>query len=79
VVKQVYQVKKDNRKCNVLDSISNKKEPVKLTLATEDNEMKQVIDGARCAQSEQVKLEVPKSKEETPLCKTKSWSGCHSA
>ena len=38
--------------------------------------MKQVIAGARCAKSEQVKFEVSKSKEETTLCKTKSQPGC---
>jgi hypothetical protein len=42
VVKQVYRVKKDGRKCDVSDSVSNKKQPIKLTLATEDKEMKQV-------------------------------------
>jgi hypothetical protein len=45
-------------------------------LASKDKEMKQVIAGARCAKSEQVKFEVSKSKEETKLCKTKSQSGC---
>ena len=69
-------MKKDNRKCDVSDSISNKKEPVKLTLATEDKEMKQVNAGARSAKSEQVKLKVPEAKEETLMCKTKSQPGC---
>jgi hypothetical protein len=76
VVKQVYQVKKDKRKHDVSDSISNNKEPVNLISATEGKEMKQVIVEARCAKSEQVKLKVLKAKEETLMCKTKSQPGC---
>jgi hypothetical protein len=71
VVKQVYQVKKDNHKRDVSDSISDKKETVKLTLAPEGKEMKQVIVEVRCAKYEQVDLKVPKAKEATLLCKTK--------
>lgn len=76
VVKQVYQVKKDNRKSDVSDSILSNKELVNLILATNDKEMKQVTVEARCAKSEQVKLKVPKAKEQTPPCKIKSQPGC---
>ncbi|PNT68503.1 hypothetical protein BRADI_3g41505v3, partial [Brachypodium distachyon] len=70
VTKQVYRIKKDVRECVVSDSISNNKEPVKLTLATKGEEMKNHI-----AKSEITK-KVPKIKKELPLCKAKSQPGC---
>jgi hypothetical protein len=49
VAKQVYLVKKNGRKCDISDSFSNKKQSVKLTLATEGKEMQKVIVEARVA------------------------------
>ena len=75
VVKQVYRVKRDGRKCATSDLISNNKEPIKvLTLATKGNEASQ-----SSAKSEGKKLRVHKVKQELPLLQTKSQSGCHSA
>ena len=42
VIKQVYRVKKDGRKCVVLDSTPNIEKPAELTLATKDKEVKRV-------------------------------------
>ncbi|PNT66311.1 hypothetical protein BRADI_3g09996v3, partial [Brachypodium distachyon] len=70
VIKQIYRIKKDGRECVVSDLISNNKEPVKLTLATKGEEMKDQI-----AKSEITK-KVPKIKKELPLCKEKSQPGC---
>ena len=73
VVKQVYRVKRDGRKCATSDLISNNKEPIKvLTLATKGNETKQPIIGSRSAKSEEKKLRVHKSKKELPSVKTES-------
>ena len=53
VVKQVYRVKRDGRKCAASDLISNNKEPIKvLTLATKGKEVKQSIDKNQRAKSE---------------------------
>jgi len=72
VVKQVYQVKKDGRKCATSDLFSNNKEPVKvLTLATKGNEVSQ-----SSAKSEGKKLRVHKAKKELALVETESQPRC---
>ena len=77
VVKQVYRVKRDGRKCATSDLISNNKEPIKvLTLATKGNEMKQPIIESQSAKSEEKKLKVHKAKKEFPLVKTESQPRC---
>src|SRR3990170_5347058 len=56
VIKQVYRVKRDGRKCATSDLISNNKEPIKvLTLATKGNEVKQSIDKNQSTKSEKKK------------------------
>jgi hypothetical protein len=62
-------VKKDGRKCDVSDSVSNKKESVKLTLAVEDKEMKS---------KEQVKFEVSKSRKRRHCAKLNHSRDAHS-
>ena len=42
VIKQVYHVKKDGRKCVVSDSTPNNEKPAELTLATKGKEVKRV-------------------------------------
>mgnify|MGYP007017564297 FL=1 len=77
VVKQVYRVKRDGRKCATSDLISNNKEPIKvLTLATKGKEVKQSIDKNQSAKSEEKKLRVHKAKKELPLVKTESQPRC---
>ena len=76
MVKQVYQVKKDGRKCATSSSVSNNKDPVQLTLATKSKEMKQQIVEDQSAKSECAKLIVSKLKEELPKRKQKVQSGC---
>ena len=66
MVKQVYRVKRDGRKCATSDLISNNKEPIKvLTLAIKGNEASQ-----SSAKSDGKKLRVHKAKKELPLVKT---------
>ena len=73
MVKQVYHVKRDGRKCATSDLISNNKEPIKvLTLATKGKEVKQPIDKNQSAKSEEKKLRVHKAQKELPLVETKS-------
>ncbi|VAH50784.1 unnamed protein product [Triticum turgidum subsp. durum] len=77
MVKQVYRVKRDGRKCATSDLISNNKEPIKvLTLATKGKEVKQSIDKNQSAKSEEKKLRVHKAQKELPLVETKSQSSC---
>ena len=77
VVKQVYRVKRDGRKCATSNLISNNKEPIKvLTLATKGKEVKQSIDKNHSAKSEEKKLRVHKAQKELPLVETKSQSRC---
>ena len=77
VVKQVYRVKRDGRKCAASDLISKNKEPIKvLTLATKGKEVKQSIDKNQSAKFEKKKLRVHKAQKELPLLQTKSQSGC---
>ena len=77
VVKQVYRVKRDGRKCATSDLMSNNKEPIKvLTLATKGKEEKQSIDKNQSAKSKENKLRVHKAQKELPLVETKSQSRC---
>ena len=77
VIKQVYRVKKDGRKCATSDSVSSNKEPMKvLTLATTSNEIKQSIVKSQSVKSEEKKLRVHKVKNELPLVKTESQLRC---
>ena len=77
MVKQVYRVKRDGRKCAASDLISNNKEPIKvLTLATKGKEVKQSIDKNQSAKSEEKKLRVHKAQKELSLLQTKSQPGC---
>ena len=72
VIKQVYKVKKDGRKCATSDSVSSNKDPVKLTLAIKGKEMKQLVVEDQSAKSER---KVPKFKEELPRQKPKLQPG----
>ena len=77
MVKKVYRVKRDDRKCATSDLISKNKEPIKvLTLATKGKEVKQSIDKNQSAKSEENKLRVHKAQKELPLVETKSHSRC---
>ena len=77
MVKQVYRVKRDGRKCATSDLISNNKEPIKvLKLATKGNKTKQPIIESQSAKSEEKKLRVHKAKKEFPLVKTESQPRC---
>ena len=77
MVKQVYRVKRDGRKCATSDLISKNKEPIKvLTLATKGKEVKQSIDKNQSAKSKEKKLRVHKAQKELPLVETKSQSRC---
>ena len=76
VIKQVYRVKKDGRKCATSDSVSSNKEPVKLILATKGEEIKQLIVEDKSAKSECANLKVPKVKTELPKQEQKLQPGC---
>ena len=77
VVKQVYRMKRDGRKCATSDLISNNKEPIKvLTLGTKGNEMKQSTVESQNAKSEEKKFRMDKAKKELPLVKTESQTRC---
>ena len=77
MVKKVYRVKRDGRKCATLDFISNDKEPLKvLTLATKGKEEKQTNLQNTDVKSEQRDLRVHKVKKEFPLLEKESQSRC---
>ena len=77
MVKQVYRVKRDGRKCATSDLISNNKEPIKvLTLATKGKEVEQSIVKNKSAKFEENKLRVHEAKKELPLVKTESQPRC---
>ena len=77
MVKQVYRVKTDGRKCASSDLDSNEKESIKvLTLATKGNEMKQPIVESQSAKSGEKNLGVHKAKKKLPLLKTESQPRC---
>ena len=76
VVKQVYRVKKDGRKCATSDFLSNDKEPIKvLTLATRGKGVEQMNIQNQVAKSEDDKLKVHKVKQELLLPQIKSHPG----
>ena len=77
MVKQVYRVKRDGRKCATSDLISKNKEPIKvLTLATKGKEVKQSIVKNQSAKSEETKLRVHKVRKELPVVKIESQLRC---
>ena len=77
MVKQVYRVKRDGRKCATADLISSNKEPIKvLTMTTKGKEVKQSIDKNQSAKSEEKRLRVHKVQNELPLVETKSQPTC---
>ena len=76
MVKQVYRVKKDGRKCAVSDLAPNNEKPAELTLATKGKEVKQVTFKNPIAKSERAELKVPKVRKELPLSTTKPQPRC---
>ena len=77
VVKQVYRVKKDGRKCATSDFITNDKEPIKvLTLATKGKEEEQTNVQNQDAKSEQKKMRMHKARKELPLVEIESQPRC---
>ena len=76
VVKQVYRVKKDGRKCAVSDPTPDDKKPAGSTLATNGKEVKRVTFKDPIIESGQAKPEVPKVRKEFLVHKTKSQPGC---
>ena len=72
VVKQVYRVKKDGRKCAVSDPTPDDKKPAGSTLATNGKEVKWVTFKDPIIESGQAKPEVPMVRKELLVHKTKS-------
>ena len=76
MVKQVYRVKNDGRKCVVSDPTPDDKKPAGSTLATKGKEVKRVTFKDPIIESGQAKPEVPKVGKELLVHKTKSQPGC---
>ena len=76
VIKQVYRVKKDGRKCAVLESTPNIEKPAELTLATKGKEVKRVTFRDPLVKSKQDKLKMPNIKKDMPLCETEPEPRC---
>ena len=73
MVKQVYRVKKDGRKCATSDFISNNKEPIKLlTLAPKGKGVEQTNVQNQDDKSEQKELRVHKVRKELSLLEQES-------
>ena len=76
MVKQVYRVKKDGRKCVVSDLTPSIKKPAELTLAIKGKEVRRVTFKDPIVESRQAKPEMPKLKEKLPVHEAKSQPGC---
>ena len=76
VVKQVYRVKKDGRKCAISDPTLDDKKTVESMLTTKDKKVKQVTFKDPIAEFGKAKLEVPKARKNLPVRKPKSQPGC---
>jgi hypothetical protein len=78
VIKQVYRVKKDGRKCAGSDLILNDKRLIEVleTSAFDGKKEKQIIVDDQFAKSEQRKFEVPRIKKELSILKSKSQPRC---
>ena len=76
MIKQVYRVKKDGRRCAVSELTPNNEQPAELTFATKGKETKRVTFDDPIAESKQAKLKVPKIKKGMPLCETKPQPRC---
>ena len=72
VVKQVYRVKKDGRKCAILDPIPDDKKPAESMLATKDKKVKQVTFKDPITMFGQAKPEMPKARKNLPVHEPKS-------
>ena len=75
VVKQVYQVKKDGRKCAISDPTTNDKKPAESMLATKDKKEKMVTFKDPIAKFGQAKPEMPKARKNLLVHKPKSQPG----
>ena len=76
MVKQIYRVKRDGRKCVVSDSTPSIKTPAELTLAIKGKEVRRVTFKDPIVESGQAKPEMPELKKKLLLHKSESHPRC---